>query len=562
MPIASGRVWAVVAPKRSWSEAFGNTSAQGAGLNGPLSPSNQYYAFLSSADPDGAGGPYITMFECIPKEWTDNTVLAAAVSVRAKLTIPIPATLFTPIPMTEAQILTAFGITSMDYFAESSWFLITLTTDAESSISGDLCDPNYGLDTTSPDYGTYYLTAAQLVLVPTIVGADTVLVAPPAGAVAASVNVGFGVPAFIARLGAIFSAALGALLAFVYNPPLPPPQPPPPPPQPPQQPQQLVPPPPPPPPPPPFSAVGVMDVGQGGCNMLIGQPAGGGNVVDITTYFDIGFPINRYRSSAPTTLVPANGGVINPNYLGPILQNQTGNLNVVLSHWDWDHWKLGQIANLQNLTWTVPAVPIGGAAAAFFGLIPNANVNVWAGPGVLQVNGYELHRCVPAAGMTAPVIKNNNGIAMIVELCVPIADPNPHRFVMTADANFTSVPGLGPNPPNISVLAAVHHGTVLNGATVQIPPPVAPYQATGRLVYSYGINDDLEHCYGFPFAAAVTNYTNAGYTVQVSTAEGVNINGQPTTRANRGNVRVGNQAYQLNVAYANTAFAAFPNTLT
>jgi hypothetical protein len=374
------------------------------------------------------------------------------------------------------------------------------------------------------------------------------------------VNIGFGVPAFIARLGAIFSAALGALLAFIYNPPLPPPPPPPPPPQPPPL-QQLVPPPPPPPPPPPFSAVGVLDIGQGGCNLLIGQPAGGGNIVDVTTYFDIGFPINPFRSSAPNALVPVNGGVINPNYLGPILQNQAGNLNVVLSHWDWDHWKLGSIANLQNLAWTVPAVPVGGAAAAFFNAL--VNVNVWAGPGVLQVNGYELHRCVPSLAMAGnpALIQNNNGLAMIVELCVPIADPNPHRFVMTADANFTSIAGLGPNPPNISVLAAVHHGTNLNGATVGIPAAVAPYQAVGRLVYSYGINANLAHCYGFPFPAAVIDYTNAGYTVQMSTAEGANINGLPTTRANRGNIRVGNQANQLNAAYANTAFAAFPNTV-
>jgi hypothetical protein len=105
-------------------------------------------------------------------------------------------------------------------------------------------------------------------------------------------------------------------------------------------------PPPLPPPPPPVSAVGVMDIGAGNCNLLFAQ-----NMQPIT-YYDVGYPLWFYFSSAPDNLR------LGPNWLGPILQNATLNLNIVLSHWDRDHWRLGRLANLQNLAWLYPGQPV------------------------------------------------------------------------------------------------------------------------------------------------------------------------------------------------------------
>ena len=71
------------------------------------------------------------------------------------------------------------------------------------------------------------------------------------------------------------------------------------------------------------------------------------------TYYDVGYPLWFFLGS-----LPANMRFGTPAYLGPY-QPAAPNMNVVLSHWDWDHWRLGHVANLTNLQWTIPNQPVG-----------------------------------------------------------------------------------------------------------------------------------------------------------------------------------------------------------
>ena len=320
--------------------------------------------------------------------------------------------------------------------------------------------------------------------------------------------------------------------------------------------------PPPPPPPPPISGVGVMDVGAGGCQILFDQN------IEPVIYFDVGFPLNVFRRSAPPNLW---AGAVAPS--GPIFQNANGNLEVVLSHWDWDHWRLAHVwPGLNLLPWTYVVQPVGPAAANFIATL--AAPNIYGGAAATPtVGGFTMYQCVPPIGAVPAVLMNNSGIAMGVSTRLPIADLVPHDIILTGDANFDVVPALHPLYPNVSGITAAHHGSNNHGAALNLPNPVAPYAVAGRIAYSYGIKQNAAgawiHCYGFPVPAAVLNYIAAGWGTAVvppipilhrSTAEGAALNG-PNPPVGRGNIRMGAQT-AVPVAYNNTAFAVYPNPLT
>lgn len=316
-----------------------------------------------------------------------------------------------------------------------------------------------------------------------------------------------------------------------------------------------------------ISGLGIMDVGMGNCALLFDQAR------QPVVYFDTGYPLFFYISSVPNTLRPTIGGVVNPGYLGPIMHNHNvvNNLEVFLSHWDWDHWRLGRVAGLQGLQWTYPVQPVGPSALAFIVLLTaTGTANPYpAGTPSIAFNDYTLYECTPPMGGPAAMIMNNSGLALEVTTLLPIADLAHHEFVLTGDCNFgnTNIV-LG----NVTGILAVHHGSNNHGAAAGLPIPVAPYAATGRIAYSYGITAGGNHCYGFPVLAAVAAYQAAGWGTpipvapanppnQKSTAEGNQINAAPPAVAARGNILVGNQT-ALPAVYNGTAFAIYPNTLT
>jgi hypothetical protein len=298
-----------------------------------------------------------------------------------------------------------------------------------------------------------------------------------------------------------------------------------------------------PPPPPTVTAVGVMDVGIGNCNMLLDQN------FDPLIYYDIGLPLFFYGNSAPPGLRAAG-------WAGPILNNNTTGalVPVILSHWDWDHWRLGRAANMQNHPWLVPNQVRGPAANNFF--LTLTNVQVYGGAAFTFGPDYTIYQCNPPGPAVGAFLLNNSGIALRMDILLPTADPNAHSLYLTGDANFTSLPF--PVMFDTVAIVAVHHGSNNHGAAANLPAQAGGYAGHGRIAYSYGVRPNGNHPYGFPVPAAVAAYQAAGWTVENSTAEGVNINNAPPAVGNRGNIRVGNQT-PLNAAYNATAFFAFPN---
>jgi hypothetical protein len=375
-------------------------------------------------------------------------------------------------------------------------------------------------------YGRYALTAARLLLVPQMVKGRITLV-PPTPQAVREPGAGVGPIKNADRLRDRYRpyGKSGALA------PAPAPAPPPPPP----------PPPPAPPPPPPISAVGVNDIGIGNCNMLIDIN------MNVQLYYDVGYPLWFFVSSAPNTV-----RIGMPAYLGPILTNGPPNtLSIILSHWDWDHWRYGRITNLNLLPWYVPNQPLGPVALAFFNTIAVVVHNPMV-PTVVALT-HTLYQCAPIGPMPAAALLNNTGLALRTTTLLPIGDPLPHDIVLTGDANRNTLPGAP--YANATGMVAVHHGSNAHGAGAGLPAPTFPYAAAGgRIAYSYGITGGGGHAYGFPVAAAVAAYNANGWVQQMSTAEGPNINVGPTAH---GNIRMGNQA-ALNPLgpYAGTAFFA------
>ncbi|TGN14063.1 hypothetical protein [Leptospira ilyithenensis] len=305
---------------------------------------------------------------------------------------------------------------------------------------------------------------------------------------------------------------------------------------------------PPPPPPPPVGSIGIMDVGQGNCNLIFDNA----NPPEPIAYYDVGFPIFFYKSGAPANLVA----------LGPILQNQTNNLEVILSHWDYDHWINGRRAGLQNLVWNYPKQLMGPVAINFLGTIAVRRrvtfpiTHPWWG-------GARLVKCSPA-GMPLASWINNSGLALMVDILLPVNDPNWHSVFLTADANHNTAPLL---PFGCTGITAVHHGSGAHGAAQNLVPPANLGAAgPGRIAYSYGVSpNNGSHPYHFPVQASVTAYRNAGWgafaggagpvlNAELACAETPLNYHQNMPQPPRGNIRMGDNTQLNNAHYGNTAF--------
>jgi len=378
---------------------------------------------------------------------------------------------------------------------------------------------------TPQNYGSYDITSATLILIPQlnakpVNGSSVSLVEPPAEAIAGSPAAAppkagaknkFNAPPFAVSKKQKTTNVISA---------------------------------PPPPAPPPISGVGIMDVGQGNCNMLIAQTG------NIWAYYDVGYPLWFYISS-----LPGNMRFAAPGYQGPIVQSNIANnpLQIYLSHWDWDHWRLGGLdPGLQLLDFTFPNQPIGPTAANFLAGLPNARKHMinagtppFAGPG-----NSALYCCFPP-GPNVPIamIINNTGLAMSVPTRLPAINTTLHDIVLTGDANFNSVPLPANVTANIAGITAVHHGSDNHGAADNLVGPINALGNQGYIAYSYGITTGGNHAYGFPVPAAVAKYQAANWSYARSTAEGANINVGPTAH---GNIQMGAAVV---IAQAGTAFS-------
>lgn len=545
------------APNASWSAAFTNTGQQANQYNGPLSPSNFYYAYLSKVDLDESTNTSDVFFEMISKEWMDVAILSG--SVNPVTTPPTTPAVAFHIPFcgvdnnggySQDLIMSCLGLKSADNLAEGSWYLLQLNNNpGTGAVIGLLYDPDIDMNN-GKSYGSWELVSsppAQLLYLPQLwtgpgpspTGSDVVLV-PPTGDGSTN-QVSFkaspGVLGTKRKRSIDYTFIPVAKRAKVVAAPA--------------APVPVIP-PLPPPPPPATSGVGIMDIGIGNCNMLVDQAG------DVIAYYDLGYPLWFFLTTPPLNMRFGNAA-----YTGPILQNAAGNLQVVLSHWDWDHWRLGHVAGLNVLPWTVRMIPAGPSALNFFNSIPLANRNVLGGGAgaapVAGPGGSTIYFTNPVGAAIPAVIMNNTGLALSVPTNLPVGDVIQHQIVLTGDANFAFVPLPPVVSGNITGIAAVHHGSNGHGASgPPLPNPVIPYALTGRIGYSYGITNAGTHAYGFPVPASVANYQAAGWNNQMSTAEGAAINVGGV--AGRGNIRMGTQVALL-PAYNGTAFFAITNPL-
>jgi hypothetical protein len=135
-----------VPPGDPWNQLFDNVGGQGAQFDKPLSPTNQYYGFLSNVDLADGVDPniYDLLFEVVPKEWVDNAVLSSPVSIDYRAP-ECPTSLYhVPAAGTRA-LLGRLGLASVEELAEGSWYLLTLVASTESDdVEGNLYDPFIG----------------------------------------------------------------------------------------------------------------------------------------------------------------------------------------------------------------------------------------------------------------------------------------------------------------------------------------------------------------------------------------------------------------------------------
>ena len=508
----------------------------------PKSGDDTYLACLSKVDWDQTAFRWFLFFDMVPAE-----AALLAMSALATPGLPPPATPMIYFHATDAIdgiVLQSLGLKSDADLAEASWYILQLAQggDRSTAVVGDLYHPDLGIvSDTAPDYGEYQIVQAELIGIPYRKGPRT-LIGPPSapssgrdGARADDVRNG-GMKrsrSFVALDGRDPLGAVGNYvprgrykrLRAVAPPPVAPP----------------------------ISAVGVMDVGQGGCNLLID------NHHEPTAYYDTGYPLNFFVAS-----LPPNMRRNNPAFTGPIYQNTGGTLEVVLSHWDYDHWALGRYVapggqSLSLLPWTVPTQPLSPTQAQFLATLNVAilppGFAVQAGPG-----GSTLYECTPPIGAVAGMILNNSGIALRFDTWLPVAGQVSRGVLLTADANFTSLPALA--SANLAGVGAVHHGSSANGALGGMPLPL-PAVGGGYVAYSYGISGTSgNHAYGFPTAAAVAAYQAAGWTAprEQSTAEAGNLNAVPSLPQNHGNIRMGDQT-NLPGVYNGSAFWAIGHAL-
>lgn len=294
--------------------------------------------------------------------------------------------------------------------------------------------------------------------------------------------------------------------------------------------------------------VGVMDVGQGSCNLVYddqGQPL---------LYVDVGLPMFFNFASMPPLDGAGNVAIINP---GPCLaHNPPG----IVTHFHWDHYYMMSFSHnaaaLKNRHWVMPQQNAGPLINGIIGQInasANGQVHVFpAGMGIFPANLVTILPCVPVGGIAAHDL-NNTGIAVVVR----IDDGLQRDVLLPGDAAFQTF-GAIYGYATLRWMVATHHGSDRN----MVPPPPPDVANQGRLAYSYGINGPAaggQHCYGHPRPAAVMAYPAAGWgTVAGTTVQSTAETGPNSGVAGRGNILMANNVIPPLCGVANCPFHVFP----
>ena len=262
-------------------------------------------------------------------------------------------------------------------------------------------------------------------------------------------------------------------------------------------------------------SVGVLDIGQGSCNLVFAP--------DFTFYFDIGRPNHWYTDSQPLNLTACT--------TSPGL--------IVLSHWDRDHWYLGDDPLLHVKPWYVPVQPVGGGTLAAYNRIRAASIDFRVADfpegQVVEFGPVTLLR----ARTTPGVLEELNTTGLAAAINTRLAAPRKY-VLLTGDAGFSEfgTPAVGVPPlirASLKAITAPHHGGHTNDVQADIVPPATP-PVLGSIAFSYGIRPDGSHCYGHPLPGPGVLYHNALWRTFKNTAEDDLRTGAV---AQRGNVLIG-----------------------
>ncbi len=186
---------------------------------------------------------------------------------------------------------------------------------------------------------------------------------------------------------------------------------------------------------------------------------------------------------------------------------------IVLSHWDYDHWRgIEYEPALLPVTWLVPVQPLKGPTHS---RVAARVLN--AGGRMLPIKRSSRPR-VSAGGVGQSISigyctgksTNDSGLLLTVTDL-----PSDSLWAFPGDADYATLPW---RPKSVTMLAAAHHGAARN----QTGQPLAPTQRDyARLIYSVG----LPNRYGHPSAAADLVHQGAGWLPQqtVHTATGAPV---------------------------------------
>lgn len=235
--------------------------------------------------------------------------------------------------------------------------------------------------------------------------------------------------------------------------------------------------------------VGLLDVGQGNCNMIIGANH------HVLAYFDFGITMS---GDVPAQLVK------------PCFCN---NPYIILSHWDFDHFMLHTRApESLRCTWIAPRQRSGPLGSALIGNIKKAGgrIYIWAAasPSHMSFPWGFLERC-----SGNPRDPNSSGLAAWV--CVRDR-PAPNQLVPGSDAWSVAGPALSLRDEGTSDLITRARTALTNAAITGLPAGIS--RDLGRCLASVLGNSRFSAGLGAPGCAAAAAQVAAAFHAAVGAA--------------------------------------------
>ncbi|MBL9170808.1 MAG: hypothetical protein JNN07_23955 [Verrucomicrobiales bacterium] len=170
---------------------------------------------------------------------------------------------------------------------------------------------------------------------------------------------------------------------------------------------------------------------------------------------------------------------------------------IILSHWDWDHWKSENVdTRAQSRVWLAPQQKVGSVHTTFMHRIKAAggSLVLWpaapAAPTSVSVGPLQIERCTGAN-------RNNSGLALILH---EKTDATGVKMLFPGDARYDFIPS---HKGSFASLMVPHHG----GDMGRRWAPAKPSSGHTRAVYSFG----RRNTFGHPRRVTRQDHDSAGW---------------------------------------------------